>query len=460
MGAIFPQIKRLLLWCEQRLAAWVSAPEALRVHFVVLLFVVCMLVWLPTLFMGIDTSNSDDHYHITEAALHHSGRDIYNWFAHGYDAYGHPEYRPLTRFSLLITYLLAGRRPFWFHLSNVLLHFLVAWLFAAAMVRAQAPVWGARLAALFFMVSSCNLMAVRWMNGRQDLLCTVFIVCAVWCFLGWLAGRSGYWLAGAVFSTALAAFAKESGAVTPLFLLLCVLVLPGPRSGWVRLGGIALVGIFLLPYIYLRLRSCPMDIYLSAYSPQFKPFAISLRFLIRDLFFPAPFTLFHVWGNLGYLVFFSSSFPRQLFEQAAFWLGLVLLLRRQPRQLILGFGWKILFVMPVYNLYWNPFISHYRYLPNLGTMWLTGLAAWEIGRWLAARLRAKARPLSRWVMVGAGYAIVLLVMYNDLDLRWPTWQFMLTGGPPPHPTFCRERFFYTIPTYKLPEKPISPHEPP
>jgi hypothetical protein len=126
-----------------------------------------------------------------------------------------------------------------------------------------------------------------------------------------------------------------------------------------------------------------------------------------------------------------------LLEQAVFWIALPLLCRRRLRLLMLGVAWKVVFFLPAYQIYWNPAFTHYRYLPHLGTAWIVGLAAWEVGEAAARRLRARTRPLVRWSLVAAGIAALLAYYIVQLPLRWPSWSTIARGGPPPPPAFGR-----------------------
>ncbi len=114
------------------------------------------------------------------------------------------------------------------------------------------------------------------------------------------------------------------------------------------------------------------------------------------------------------------------------------MLRWQRRLLALAVVWKIVFYLPVYNLYWNPAFTHYRYLPHLGTAWLGGLAAWELSRWAAAFLPGGLRPTARWALVGAGIAMALLFYRAQLKLTWPSAALVRRGGHPPPAAFCRD----------------------
>jgi hypothetical protein len=141
---------------------------------------------------------------------------------------------------------------------------------------------------------------------------------------------------------------------------------------------------------------------------------------------------------MGLYVVLSPGFIWMVLGQVAFWSALVVLLRRQRRLLALGVVWKIVFFLPVFNLYWNPAFTHYRYLPHLGTAWIAGLAAWELSGCAAGLLRRWGRPAVRWALVGAGLLILLLHYRSQLDLQWAPVSFMLKGGHPPPESFCRD----------------------
>jgi len=423
--------------CEDFLARLLREPERARRVYPWVLLALTLLVWFPTLFTGLDLSNPDDYYHITQAALYHSPSDVTTWFTRGHWAYSHYEYRPLTRLAVLVTYLMWGPRPFGFHLASVLLHFACALLLSAAMVRAGAPVWPARLAGLVAAVFPAGQMAVSWISGMGDLLCNALILSSVLVFLQWLQGQSWRWAVGASALTILAALTKEPGAATPAFLLLAALVLPS-RRGWPeRIGAVALSVGLLLPYLWVRFHAWSFDEYVAVNALILRPLSVSVRYLFSDLLLPRPYELVAFWWPMGWHVVLAQGFPKMLLEQVVFWIALPLLCRRRLRLLMLGVAWKIVFFLPAYQLYWNPAFTHYRYLPHLGTAWIVGLAAWELGESAARRLRSRTRPLVRWSLVAAGLAALLAYYIVQLPLRWPSLSTIADGGPPPPPAFCR-----------------------
>jgi hypothetical protein len=403
---------------------------------VLLLFTV--IVWFPSLFGGLDLANPDDFYHITQAALHHSPEDVAKWFTRGYWAYTHFEYRPLTRLSLLANHLIAGPRPWAFHLGNVLLHFACALLLAALMVLAGAPIWGARLSGAVAAVFPPGQMAVIWINGRQDLLCGVLLLAGLYFFLRWLGGRHSANLLGAAGCAVLSALAKEPGATAPIIILAVALLFPTKRTLSQRLLAVGVVSVLLLPYVWLRLKAWPMDQYLAQNAPQLRPLKVGLVWLFRDLLAPRPYEIATEVPAQGLYILFARAFHLFVLEQVAFWAGLVVLMRRRRRLLALGIVWQIALFLPVYNLYWNPAFKHYRYLPHLGTAMLVGLAAWELAGWSARRMHNWGRPLVRWSVVAVGLALLLWYYIGQLDLRRPPWWLIKQGGPKPPPAFCRD----------------------
>jgi len=421
LGRIEELVRRLL-----------ADPERARRAYPVVLLLLTLAIWFPVLFMGLDVSNPDSFYHITQAALHHSPGEVADWFVRGYWAYTHYEYRPLTRLSLLVNYLIAGPRPWAFHLGNVLLHFLCAYLLAGAMVRSGTPVWGARLAGAVAAVFPPGRMAVHWINGRQDLLCGALLLAGLLLFVSWLRGKPWPYLAGAAGCSVLSALAKEPGAVAPLLMVAAAFLVPTRRAAARRIGAIAVVAALLVPYAWLRLRAWPLDQYMEQNALQLRPLSVSVTWLFRDVVAPRLLEVATEWRSQGAtLPVYLLTKPSIVLEHLAFWAGLIVLVRRQPRLLGLGLAWKVALFLPVHNLYWNPAFKHYRYLPHLGTAWLVGLAAWELAGWAAGRLHGWGRPLVRWSVVAAGLALLLLYYIGQLDYRWPSWQLVRQGGPKP-----------------------------
>jgi tetratricopeptide (TPR) repeat protein len=95
--------------------------------------------------------------------------------------------RPLYYLSLQLNYVLTGQDPFWYHLTNVLLHALVGWLVYFILRRALELTGSARreasLAALFgslvFLFHPVQTEAVAYIASRSESLSTLFAYAAL-----------------------------------------------------------------------------------------------------------------------------------------------------------------------------------------------------------------------------------------------------------------------------------------
>ena len=92
------------------------------------------------------------------------------------DRYAVEWYRPLTIYSLAITYALGGLDPIAYHVGNLLSHAASVWLLsgiALAVLRRRAP---ALIAAALFAVHAIHVEAVAPASGRADLLSALFVL--------------------------------------------------------------------------------------------------------------------------------------------------------------------------------------------------------------------------------------------------------------------------------------------
>lgn len=91
-------------------------------------------------------------------------------------------YRPLTIATFMLDSLMFGRAPWGFHLTSILLHMLVVLVVQvlARQLAPAAPAWVPVLAGAWFAVCPFLVEAYIWINGRSDVLATLFgalVVC-------------------------------------------------------------------------------------------------------------------------------------------------------------------------------------------------------------------------------------------------------------------------------------------
>ncbi len=143
------------------------------------------------------------------------------WHAIGQDTAG--LYRPAVVMSYALDWTIAGDRPWWFHIINVLLHALVTGL-VVVVAAAWLPPVGGLVAGLVFAVHPLHVEAVANVVGRAEILAAAGLLLAVLAFRRYREsdserGRVG-WFAATLAAVLLALLSKEHGAVAVAILAL------------------------------------------------------------------------------------------------------------------------------------------------------------------------------------------------------------------------------------------------
>lgn len=181
-----------------------------------------------------DFPNIVSNQHLQMSAL-----TLHQLLAAAFSSHAGPLYRPIAMASFALNRYFTGLDPYWFKLTNVLIHLgcgalmivfsrlllssyrgrRAPWLSAA---RVQ---WVALLVAAAWIVHPLNLTAVLYVVQRMVSLASLFMLGAMCLYvLGrqrQLAGRSGWaliWL-GTPLVAALGLFTKEIGVLVPLYLV-------------------------------------------------------------------------------------------------------------------------------------------------------------------------------------------------------------------------------------------------
>jgi hypothetical protein len=197
-----------------------------------LIFAVCLAAYWPSLKVGFLL---DDFLHVDYVAKALSGQ----WGAFLSNFTGNwagsdlmRSYRPAASLSVFLDYLLWGTNAAGFHLTNILLlcgssvfvSLITLELTGGAGNRlgAAAAIW----AGLLFAIQPLHPEAVAWIIGRVDLLCTLFFLASVFCYLRFrLLSEPGYLtISIACFLTAL--LSKEMAVTLPAVITLAELCLP------------------------------------------------------------------------------------------------------------------------------------------------------------------------------------------------------------------------------------------
>jgi protein O-mannosyl-transferase len=187
-----------------------------------------IIAFFPALRAGF-VSWDDDTYFLANPYYRGLGPEQLSWMFTVMS--GH--YMPLTWLSHGLDYVLWGMRPTGYHAVNVLLHALTAAAayFVALRVLAAAVApepraalrVGAAVAALVFALHPLRVESVAWITERRDVLCGLFFLLAILCYLRAIepdGQRRGAWYWSAVALAALALLSKAMAVTLPAILVL------------------------------------------------------------------------------------------------------------------------------------------------------------------------------------------------------------------------------------------------
>ena len=168
-------------------------------------------------------------------------------------------WRPLAVVSVWLEHKLYGKRPLFYKIDQMLLHFLTAllvWLVSRRVLREKFAVPGGRAETLAYLValmwaahpSHCEVVAT--VSGRYDVLAGIFVIIAFYLFLRAEEEenlrRQEFIIAAAGGVYLLGLFSKEAAAPLPIFLLTLLLFPQFSKKTILKTAGFMLVVFFAL----------------------------------------------------------------------------------------------------------------------------------------------------------------------------------------------------------------------
>ena len=163
--------------------------------------------------------------------------------------------RPVQMFTYYLNYLFGKFNPFGYHLINILLHSLNAYLVFLVTSRIFNNFKLSLLTGIIFILHPLNIPCVSYISGRGDLLSVFFILLGAVSFIDYIRSSSYLKYLTSVASVLLALLSRENGLLMPLFLGLSGLFL---KSNKRRLL-FSLIPFILLDIIYLFVRFAYLD---------------------------------------------------------------------------------------------------------------------------------------------------------------------------------------------------------
>jgi tetratricopeptide (TPR) repeat protein len=342
-----------------------------------------------------------------------------------------PQYYPLVFASFWVQHAVHGLDPFGYHLVNVLLHGLSAFLLWRLLLRLGVP--GAGIAAAIWLLHPMQVESVAWVTERKNVLSMAFSLGAV---LAWVrfadddrpfAQKAGWWgLSFVLFACAM--LSKTTAVAVPCALVAVELW----RRRTIGARTIALVAPFFALGIVLGLNTARVEATLvGATGPEF-----DRSFLDRTLQAAQAWWFYlRTWFAPSEILFIHPPFDRGAFGWMA-WLAVAgflgicaaawALWRRGKRGFALVLAMFTAGTFPalgfinVYPLRYSPVAEHFAYV---GTVALAAGAGY-----LASRFMSSLRGLDRAWLGPVALAGLLLAFafqtnrvaadYQDAETLW------------------------------------------
>jgi len=277
-------------------------------------------------------------------------------------------YRPLQVFTYMIDYSIWGLNVFGYHLSNVILHILVAlavyWL-----------IWGlfrhsglAFFTSILFVTCPVHTEAVAYISGRGDLLAALFILLCLIFYIKNMHSLSVRAYILMLLSCILAFLSKESALIIPVFLLLYHYVFR-QKIKWQIFMPVLIISSAYLLLRFITLRS-------FFFGPEMVIRRIPGFFVAISHYFKIlllPINLHMEYGNN----FFKITDPQAILGAIICFTLLIFAFRRKTgnQKVSLAIFWFFTALLPVTSIY--PVHSfymaeHWLYLPSLGFFLIFG----------------------------------------------------------------------------------------
>lgn len=352
----------------------------------------------------------DDHYLVKKNLFIKNLSYLPNIFTENIGSGGKGKfsfYRPLQMLTYMLDYSLWGMDVRGYHLTNILLHILVAlgiyWFINM--------LYSNNLLSLFtsilFVVHPVHTEAVTYISGRADSLAAALMLLCIIFYIKNIRVENRTIYGAMIFSYALALLSREISLFLPALILLyhSAFKVKIKRKLFLPLLSLACLYIVLRVWVFgfmLPHEGCPYTIFQRA-----PGFLVAITNYVRLLFLP--FNLHMEYG----LKFFSLSHPKALFGAAILISSITYALRKRNGDSLIFFSifWFIIALLPSSNLYpINAYMAeHWLYLPSIGFFLLCAKA---LNCLYGVK---KYRPVAILLILG------LLAFYSSLTIKQNTY---------------------------------------
>ena len=334
------------------------------------------IVYVPSLGNGF--TNWDDPVFITENPVIQtlSWKSMGKFFTHSYGGFG--GYVPFVLLSYALEYELSGLNPGTFHAVNLILHLincvLVYWfIFLVSRQR-----WMAFFVALLFGIHPLHVEAVAWIQGRKDLLFSLFYLAALISYFKYREkGEKKIFYYGTLIFFIFSLFSKVAAISLPFALLLLDYFI---SKGQIRINIRKMLLFFLVAFLFLVLA------FLTSTAGSFVVQETNTGYVDNILLFFFSF-VFYI-GKIFLPIGLSARYPLEIFQLAPTFLAIVIFVifaavmiilyrfnRTRRYKVTFGVLFFIVTLMPTipFHFIGQPYADRYMYLPVIGIFYLGAL---------------------------------------------------------------------------------------
>lgn len=373
--------------------AWAKMRKNLKMQyfiFFIVLFLICMVTYFSSLSYDFVF---DDNALVVENPIIKDFNYVGKIFTSGlfdvsYDNSKPNYYRPLQLISVMLDYRIWKLNPFGYHLTNVLLHFLNAFLIFGLICLLFEDFFIAVFSSTLFCIHPINTSAVTYISGRADLLVSLFILAAFFCAASALKYNKSTKIKFAlvILFFILALLSRENAAIAPLGMFSLPFFTKGQRKHGVYL----FAATFFVLIIYLYIRVGALNIPFTGHSVMHIPFyfrPINFLYVIFSYLFllvvPVNLYLMHVTNPI------LGVSDIRLWIVAVLFLTFIVCgyLKRKNKITIFSAMWFFIFILPVFFVMDNfaaklTMAENWLYLASVGFYIMAGETLISFKRYL------------------------------------------------------------------------------
>jgi protein O-mannosyl-transferase len=270
---------------------------------------------------------------------------------------GSPYYRPIILISFIIDSQFSGKGPVFYHLSNILFHFLTVCFLFLLLVELKIKKTISFLLAMIFAIHPVLTNAVAWIAGRNDLLACLFSILSFLYFVRFTAKetKQNYILHILFFLFAL--LSKEVSLILPLLFLIYIFFYHQVGFKWSYLFKFLLVWSGLIILFQIIKTNVVNEIGNLTYgipavinNIQVIPEILFKIFIPLNISVLPTFTITKsIIGALIFLIILLMPFIKKSIDKKSYYFGVI---------------WFLIFVLPGLAIYYADQSSKFDYLDS------------------------------------------------------------------------------------------------